>query len=74
MDKELSNGEFVGCRECAEILNAVAISKNLEGFRDTKDVKHLVRHWCHFLHTFFFFIGELTITLEDMVNVVGLFG
>ena len=44
------------------------ISKNLEGFRDTKGLKHLVRCWCPFFHTFFFSIGELTITLKDVVN------
>ena len=68
MDKELSEEEFVGRLECASILKAVAISRNLEGFRDAKDLRHLVRHWCLTLHTFFFFVGELTITLEDVVN------
>ena len=43
---------------------SVAISKNLKGFRDVKCLRHLVRYW----HTFFFSVGELTITLEDMVN------
>ena len=28
----------------------------------------MVRRWCPSLHTFFFSIGELTITLEDVVN------
>ena len=28
----------------------------------------MVRRWFPSLHTFFFFVGELTITLEDMVN------
>ena len=28
----------------------------------------MVRRWCPSLHTFFFFVGELTITLEDVVN------
>ena len=60
--------EFVGRLECAGILKAVAISRNLEGFRDAKGLRHLVRHWCHSLHTFFFSVGELTITLEDVVN------
>ena len=46
----------------------MAISRNLKGFKDTKGLRHLVRHWCPSLHTFFFSIGELTITLEDMVN------
>ena len=38
------------------------------GEKDTKVLRHLVRHWCHSLHTFFFFVSELTITLEKMVN------
>ena len=45
-----------------------AISRNLEGFKDAKGLRHLVRRWSPSLHTFFFFICELTITLENMVN------
>ena len=43
-------------------------SRNVEGFRDAKGLRHLVRRWCPSLHTFLFSIGELTITLEDVVN------
>ena len=68
VDRELSDEEFVGHLRRAGILKAVAISKNLEGFRDAKGFKHLVHRWCHSLHTFFFSVGELTITLEDVVN------
>ena len=68
VDKELSDEEFVRRLECAGILKAVAISRNLEGFRDAKGLRHLPHHWCPSLHTFFFFVGELTITLEDVVN------
>ena len=68
VDKELSDAEFVGRLERAGILKAVAISRNLEGFRDAKGLRHLVRRWCPSLHTFFFSVGELTITLEDVVN------
>ena len=68
MDRELFDGEFVGCLECVGILKAVVISRNLEGFRDAKGLRHLVHHWCPSLHTFFFSVGELTITLEDMIN------
>ena len=42
LDKEVSNGEFVSCLECVEILKSVAISKNLKGFRDAKGLRHLV--------------------------------
>ena len=58
----------MGYLECARILKAVLISKNLEGFRDAKGLRHLVCRWCPSLHTFFFSVGELTITLEDVVN------
>ena len=68
VDRELSNGEFVSYLDHARILKSVAISRNLEGCRDTKGLRHLMRHWYPSLHTFFFFVGELTITLEDVVN------
>ena len=68
MDKELSDGEFVSCLERIEILKSVPISRNLKGFRDAKGLKHLVRHWCPSLYSFFFSVGELTITLKDVVN------
>ena len=68
MDKEFSGGEFFSCLECPGILKSVAISRNLEGFKDAKGLRHLVRRWCPSLHTFFFSVGELTITLEDVVN------
>ena len=68
MDKELSDDEFVGHLERASILRAVAISRNLEGFRNAKGLRHLVRRWCPALHTFLFSVGELTVILEDVVN------
>ena len=68
MDRELFDGEFVSCLECAGILKSVAIFRNHEDFRNTKGLRHLVRHWCPSFHTFFFSVGELTITLEDVVN------
>ena len=68
VDRELSDGEFVSCLECAGILKSVAIFRNLKGFRDAKSLRHLVRCWCPSLHTFFFSVGELTITLEDVVS------
>ena len=68
VDKEHSNEEFVGCLEHAGILKAVAISMNLEGFRDAKGLRHLVRRWCLALHTFLFSFGELIVTLENVVN------
>ena len=68
VDKELSDEEFVGRLERVGILKAVAISRNLKGFKGAKGLRHLVCRWCLSLHTFFFSVGELTITLEDVVN------
>ena len=68
MDKELSDGDITDCLECIGILKSVAISRNLEGFRDAKGLRHLVHCWSPSLHKFFFSIGELTITLKDVVN------
>ena len=68
MDKELSDEEFVGHLEHADILKVMVISNNLEDFRDAKGLRNLVRRWCPALHTFFFSVSELTITLEDVVN------
>jgi len=42
VDRELFNEEFVGGLERAGILKAVAISRNLEGFRNAKGFRHLV--------------------------------
>ena len=68
VDKELSDEEFVGCLKRAGILKAMVISRNLEGFRDAKGLRHLVRCWCLALHTFLFSFGKLTVTLEDVVK------
>ena len=68
VDKRLFDGEFFSCLERTGILKSVAISRNLKGFRDAKGLRHLVCRWCLSLHTFFFSVGELTITLEDVVN------
>ena len=43
MDRELSDEAFVGYLKRAGILKAMAISRNLEGFRDAKGLRHLVR-------------------------------
>ena len=55
VDKELFDEELVDCLEHVGILKAVAISRNLEGFRGAKGLRHLVCRWCHTLHTFLFF-------------------
>ena len=68
VDKELFDEEFVGRLERTGILKVVAISRNLEGFKDAKGLRHLVRHWCLALHAFLFSFGKLIVTLEDVVN------
>ena len=64
----MGGGGVANCLERARILKPVAISRKLEGFRDSKGLRHLVHHWSPSLHTFFFSVGELTITLKDVVN------
>lgn len=68
VDEELSDGDFAWCLEQAGILKLVAITRNLEGFRDAKGLRHLVHCWSPSLHKFFFSMGELTINVEDVVN------
>ena len=68
VDKELFDAGFANYLERIGILKSVATSRNLEGSRDAKGLRHLVRHWSPSLHTFFLSVGKLTITLEDMVN------
>ena len=46
----------------------MVISRNLEGFGDAKGLRHLLHRWSPSLHMFFLSMGELTITLEDVVN------
>ena len=54
--------------ESAGVYKLITMMRNLEGFRDVKGLKHLVRHWSPSLYTFFFSVGELTVILEDVVN------
>ena len=54
--------------ESASVYKSITMMRNLEGFRDVKGLKHLVRHWSPSLYTFFFSVGELTVILEDVVN------
>ena len=68
MDKKLSNVDFVRCLECAGVLKSIAMTRNLDSFRDVKGLRHLARGWSPSLHTFFFSVDELIVTLEDMVN------
>ena len=47
---------------------SVLISKSCNMFRDTEPFREVLRRWCPSTHTFFFFWGELTPTLEDVAN------
>lgn len=69
VDEELSDGGFANCLERAGILKSVAISKNLEGFRDAKGLRHLVCCWSPSLHIFFFSIGELTLLWRAWLTI-----
>jgi len=44
VNDELSDGGFANCLERAGIPKSVEISRNLEGFRDAKGLRHLVRY------------------------------
>ena len=68
VDEEFSNVAFVGCLDSAGVLKLVAILRNLDGYMDIKRPRHLVHRWSPSFNTFFFFVGELTITLEVVVN------
>lgn len=59
---------FVGCLDSAGVLKLVSMLRNLEGYRDIKSLRNLVHQWSPSFNTFFFFVGELTITSEDVVN------
>lgn len=56
----MADNDFVGCLERAGVLKSVAMTRNLKGFRNVKGLRHLVHRWSPYLHTFFFFVGELT--------------
>ena len=70
VDEEFSNAAFVGCLDSAGVLKLVAILRNLDGYMDIKRPRHLVHRWSLSFNTFFFSVGELTITLEDVVNTL----
>ena len=67
VDNELFDAGFANYLERIGILKSMATSRNLGGSRDAKGLRHLVRHWSPSFHTFFFSVGKLTITLEDVV-------
>ena len=68
VDSELSDTGFMGLLQRASVLKAIVSSRCLSNFRDLYNLRHLVRQWCTTTHTFFFSCGELTVTLEDVVN------
>ena len=58
----------MGLLQWTGVLKAIVSSRCLSNFRDLYNFHHLVQRWCTTTHTFFFFCGELTITLEDVAN------
>nr|XP_023905015.1 uncharacterized protein LOC112016755 [Quercus suber] len=68
VDRELPDSVFMGLLQRAGILKSIVLSRSLSNFRDTYNLRHLVRRWCATTHTFFFSCGELTVTLEDVAN------
>lgn len=45
VDQELSDASFVSCLDRARVLKSVAMSRNLDGYRDAKGLRHLVYRW-----------------------------
>ena len=50
------------------MLKAIISSHCLFNYRDLFDLRHLVRRLCSATHTIFLSCGEITMTLEDVVN------
>jgi hypothetical protein len=68
IDRELADGEFCDRLGQAGVLHSILILRSSNMFWDTEALQQLVRRWCPSTHTFFFAHGELTVTLEDVVN------
>ena len=59
---------FYGGAMWANVLKAIVLSYCLSNYRNLFNLHHLVHRWCTTTHTFFLSYGEITVTLEDMVN------
>ena len=70
VDKELSDTGFMGLLQRAGVLKTIVSSRCLSNYRDLFNLRHLVRRWCTTTHTFFLSCGEITVTLEDVVNLL----
>ena len=68
MDKELFDTSFMEALQQAGVLKAIVSSRCLSNYRDLFNLHHLVDRWCTATHTFFISYGEITMTLEDVVN------
>ena len=70
MDKELSDTGFMGLLQRAGVLKTIVSSRCLSNYRDLFNLRHLVRWWRTTTHTFFLSYSEMTMTLEDVVNLL----
>ncbi|GKV15517.1 hypothetical protein SLEP1_g26304 [Rubroshorea leprosula] len=67
----IDNG-FVEILCTAEVLKSVALSQTLQINGNVECLCHLVQRWCTSTHTFILAFGEVTVTLEDMANLMSL--
>jgi hypothetical protein len=68
VDLAILDSEFWDSLRKADVHWSVLISRSCNMFRDTEPLREVLRRWCPATHTFFFAWGELTLTLEDIVN------
>ena len=70
VDKELFDEGFMEVLHRADVLKAIISLRYLSNYRDLFNLCHLVRRWCTATHTFFLSCDEITVTLEDMANLL----
>ena len=68
MDKELFDMGFIMALQQVDVLKAVVSSQCLSNYRDSFNLCHLVHRYYNTTYTFFLSCGEITVTLEDVVN------
>ena len=68
VDLEILDFGFWNNLRKAGIHWTIMISRSCNMFRDTMPLREVLRRWCPSTHNFFFAWGELTVTLEDIVN------
>ena len=70
VDTELFDVGFMTALQQASVLKAIISSQCLSNYRDFFNLHHLVRWWCSTNHTFFLSCDEITVTLEDVANLL----